>query len=130
MCKDKNCCKNCRSVCQRVCLFPKVCYYYCKEKFLKSIWGPKIDKTKLLLTYYYNGKWYNFIYKIKGGVKEDVDFSINGKDVNDEIKKYWGVNRDFHGQKLCPGDFGFEELDCLNDDGISYHFDKESEIDL
>src|SRR5690349_10430875 len=75
-----------------------------KDKILSLIWGPKITKDGVIVSYYFRKKWFNIMFPLKRGLSTYINCN------NEHVNSFIGPNKDFHRQEYKPSDFGLSEI--------------------
>lgn len=81
--------------------YPKSTAKYIRKKGKKNLW----------VNFVLGGENYIVVLPVKRGVRAIQKISCDGKDETCKMMEFLGPNNDFFGQKLCPSDFGYENIE-------------------
>jgi len=107
----------------------KIMFKYAYLKLIQNIYitVSHLHKNTYEIQYVLHDKIYKIRTNVRRGpskiiyILDDLD-----RDITDEVRSYMGPNEDFHGNKMCPRDIGYELIYVVlrNDQQIMFKKDE------
>lgn len=103
----------------------KILFKYCYLKCLQNLYTTvvHIHKNTYEIQYVLHDKLYKIRTKVKRGPSKIVQILDHlDNDITEEVRSYLGPNEDFHGQRICPEDIGYERVCVCLRNGVEMGF--------